>query len=359
MRIWLDALSPKQLFLFTSIAQRLRTSGHDVWITSRRYVQLDGLIESIFKDWDIIQVGEWGGGGLEGKLRASINRMNLLLEKVLSAKPDLCFSSGSPEASRICYGLRIPHYIISDTPHSPVNRLSAPLSRKIFTPWVIPRREWVEAGARKESISYYKALDPCFWLRDFKPDRGILDQLNVEEGEYILFRMPETQASYLREADEPFLRFVDKLAEEFAGKIIVSCRYREQSEFARKVLRKSNIQILDKLFPGASITYYSILFIGGGGTMTQEAALLGVPTISIYPKKLPTVLGFLKKKKLIQHSTNPIELAEVARKMLAKIDEVKKVWKRRAEKLWKIMEDPMRVIMRELETLTEPSSQGL
>ena len=93
--------------------------------------------------------------------------------------------------------------------------------------------------------------------------------------------------------------------------------------------------------------------------MTQEAALLGVPTISIYPKKLPTVLEFLRKKKLIQHSTNPIELAEVVRKMLANIDEVKKVWRRRAEKLWEIMEDPMKVIMRELETLTESSSQGL
>jgi len=356
MKIWLDALSPKQLFLFTSIARRLHDSGYEVWITSRRYVQLDWLIESMFKDWGIIQVGEWGGGSLEGKLRASVNRMSLLLEKVLSVKPDLCFSSGSPEASRICYGLKIPHYIISDTPHSPVNKLSAPLSRKIFTPWVIPRKEWIEAGARKESIAYYKALDPCFWLRDFKPDREILEQLNVKEGEYVLFRMPETQASYLQEADEPFLKFVDKLAEEFEIRIIVSCRYKEQFEYAKSVLKRNNILIVDKLFPGASITYYSMLFIGGGGTMTQEAALLGVPAISIYPKKLPAVLGFLKKRRLILHLMNPIELADMVRRMLRRIDEVRKIWRRRAEKLWKIMEDPMDVVLKELRSLSDLSS---
>jgi len=350
MKIWFDILSPKQLFLFTSIARRLQDLGCEAWITSRKYVQLNGLIEGAFKDWKIVRVGEWGGGSLEGKLKASVSRMSALLEEVLSEKPDACFSSGSPEASRICYGLRIPHYMVSDTPHSPVNKLSAPISEKIFTPWIISRREWISAGAKREGIVPYKALDPCFWLRDFRPDRSVLDQLGIEEDKYVLFRMPETQASYLQAGDELFLKMVNKLAQEFDVSIVVSCRYREQFEAAKAFLKRRNVIVVGKLFPGASMTYYSVLFIGGGGTMTQESALLGVPTISIYPGKLPTALEFLRKKKLIYHFMDPMELTEAVRRMLRRIDDVKRAWKRKSEKLWRLMEDPMNVIVEELKS---------
>jgi len=357
MRIWFDILSPKQLFLFTSMARRLRDLGHEVWMTSRRYVQLEGLIDGVFRDWRIVEVGEWGGGGLEGKLRASIARMGALLEEVLSERPDACFSSGSPEASRICYGLGIPHYMVSDSPHSPVNRLSAPISERIFTPWIIPRREWISMGARMESITPYRALDPCFWLRDFKPDRIVLDELGLEEGGYILFRMPETQASYLRAGDEPFLRMADELAGISDMPVVVSCRYPEQVEAAKSIIKAANAIIVDKLLPGPSVIHYSALFIGGGGTMTQEAALLGVPTISIYPGRLPTVLDFLRRRGLIHHIEDLGRLSDAVREMLGRIDYVREEWRRRSRRIWRMMEDPLSVIIGELRSSANPSQR--
>ncbi len=357
MKIWLDALSPKQLFLFTSIADKLQKLGYEIWLTSRRYVQLDGLIDTVFRDRNIARVGEWGGGSLEGKLRASVHRTSRLIDQVTSTKPDVCFSSGSPEASRICYGLKIPHILISDTPHSPVNRLSAPLSEKILTPWVIPKREWIEAGAPRNRITFYKALDPCFWLRDFKPDDEILSELGLEKHGYIFLRLPETQSSYLRIDDEQLMKFVKSFVDCLDGvKIIVSCRYAGQFEAARNVLKGRNVIVARKLFPGPSITYFSMIFIGGGGTMTQEAALLGVPSISIYPKKLPTVLDFLRRKKLIIHLTDLSKLIEVSKAFLKRIDDVRKEWEDRSEKIWSIMKDPMKVVEEELKALRESSS---
>ena len=84
--------------------------------------------------------------------------------------------------------------------------------------------------------------------------------------------------------------------------------------------------------------------------MTQESALLGVPTISIYPGKLPTALEFLRRKKLIYHFMDPVELTEAVRRMLRRIDDVKRAWKRKSEKLWRLMEDPMNVIVEELKS---------
>ncbi|RLG03527.1 MAG: hypothetical protein DRN54_02715 [Thaumarchaeota archaeon] len=351
MRIWLDILSPKQLLLFTSIAGKLREAGHSILLTSRRYVQLDGLIDSAFRDWGIVRVGEWGGGSLEGKLRASIERMRLLLDHVTSYSPDVCLSSGSPEAARIAYGLRIPHLLISDTPHSPVNKLTAPLSEKILTPWVIPLREWAEAGADRRRINRYKALDPCFWLKDFTPDERVLSELELEKKGYVLFRMPETRAAYLDARDEDFIGFLEKLKEEVAGlQIVVLSRYREQAELLKRSFGNA-VKVVEKLIPGASLIAYSALFIGGGGTMTQEAALLGVPAISIYPRSPPTVLRFLERRRLVLRCSGVGELAELSRRILGDLERANASWKSKAERLWRILEDPLPIVLKEVESL--------
>lgn len=349
MRVWCDILSPKQLFLFTSIGKNLREAGYEVYLTSRHYIQLDELVDEMFEEWKIPRIGEWGGESLIGKLRASVERTLLLLDHITNIKPDYCISSGSPEAARICYGLRVPHLMISDTPHSPVNLLTAPLSKVVLTPWVIPREEWLKAGAREESICYYKALDPCFWLKDFKPDGRVLDRLGLEERQYVLVRMPESKAAYLKSDDERFLKLIKLLAQKMDDKtLIISCRYPEQFEAARKLLQLSNMKVVGGLLPGPSLTYYSMLFLGGGGTMTQEAALLGVPTISIYPQKLPAVLEFLKDVGLVIRCETIEDLVHAFVDLLRKIDIVKDEWEERARSLWESMEDPMKVLLQAL-----------
>lgn len=351
MKTWLDILSPKQLLLFTSIAEKLRESGHSILLTSRRYVQLDELIDSTFRAWGIIRVGEWGGGSLEGKLRASIERMRMLLDHVTDYDPDICLSSGSPEAARIAYGLRIPHLLISDTPHSPVNRLTAPLSEKILTPWIIPLREWADAGADRGRIIRYKALDPCFWLRDFTADEKILEELELEKKRYVLFRMPETQAAYLDARDEDFIKFLEKLREKIGSlELVVLCRYREQADLMKRRLR-GDVKVVERLLPGASLIACSALFIGGGGTMTQEAALLGVPTISIYPGKLPAVLRFLERRRLILRCGEVEGLAELSQMILSDLEKAEASWRDRAERLWEILEDPLPLVLRVVESL--------
>ena len=351
MRIWFDILSPKQLFLFTSLAKTLKDLGHEPIITSRHYIQLDDLLERISRDWNVAKIGSWGGGTLEGKLRASINRLGKLLDHIIKLKPDIAFSSGSVEASRISYGLGIPHILISDTPHSPVNRLVAPISEKVLTPWIISDDEWIDAGAHPKKIRHYRALDPCFWLRDFTPSRDQLRELRLKEGEYILLRMPETMASYLRMRDEQFLNFIENLVKILDElKLVILCRYREQSRIIRRSLKDEKVLVIDKPIFGQSLIYYSSIFIGGGGTMTQEAALLGVPAISIYPKELPTAIKFLVENGLILYYSNTEQLLRGIRKIIGERDVMRDEFKAKAENLWKIMEDPKKRVIEEVFT---------
>ena len=66
------------------------------------------------------------------KLLASLDRSKLLTKKIEKWNPDLLISFCSPEASRVAYGLGIPHIAFSDSPHAKaVMRLSLTLYYKI------------------------------------------------------------------------------------------------------------------------------------------------------------------------------------------------------------------------------------
>lgn len=351
MKVWLDILTPKQLLYFTSIAGMLRKAGHSVLLTSRKYDELDGLVREFFPGWEIKTLGRFGGYTLEDKLRASVERLGLLLDSLPVREIDLAASSGSVEAARISYGLKIPHVLASDSPHSPVNPLTAPLSRLVITPWIIGRREWTKYGVRPPSVRRYRAIDPYFWLRDFKPDRSVLEKLGMDSG-YVLLRLPESAASYLMLDDREYVKPLAKLLDVVRSrglKLLVMSRYGEQRDVAERLLGGADTTIVDLPVIGAHLIYYSEVFVGGGGTMTQEAALLGKPCISIYPGEQPTVLRYLSRIGLVRHCRKIEESVTVLGRILRDVDRFSGEARERSRRLWRAMRDPEREIVEWLE----------
>ena len=342
MMLWFDILTPKQLFYFISIAKILKKRGYSIFLTSRRYEQLDSLIKEAFRDWEIKIIGRFGGYSLREKLKASIERLNLLIDEVPIEEIDLVVSSGSVEASRIAYGLQKPHILASDSPHSPVNFLTAPLSRLILTPWIIETSEWARYGVRPIKIKKYRVLDPYFWLKDFHPDSTIIKNLNIEGG-YILVRLPESAASYLMLNDTQYIKVLAKLIDvvrRYDMKVLVLARYKEQTQIAEQLLMNKDTLVISKPLIASHLIYYSKIFIGGGGTMTQEAALLGKPCISIYPGKQPTILKFLSRIGLVKHYKSLDSSLKTLQNILKNIDNVSQTCKEKSRKLWKIMKNP-------------------
>lgn len=343
MRFWLDILTPKQLFLFTSIARALKNRGHEVLLTARNYEQLGDLLAGLFREWDVKVVGRFGGPGLEEKLRASVERLAKLLDVISGDSFEVAVSSGSVEAARIAYGLGRPHVLVSDSPHSPVNPLTAPLSSRILTPWVIDACEWSRFGVPSSRVMRYRALDPYFWLKDFKMDRCVPGWLGLKRKGYVLLRLPESAAAYLRISDEELLKSLEGLPEvvrEAGLKLAVMARYGVQAEAAERILGREDVIVFRRPFPASHVIYYSALFVGGGGTMTQEAALLGVPSVSIYPGKLPTVLKFLVRERLTKHYRNLSAFMKALPRILRGLDKLEEEVAERSKRLWRRMENP-------------------
>lgn len=333
----IDVLTPKQALLFGKVKEKLEKKNCKTYIVSREYIELTNIFKlSRIKP---IIIGRHGGRDLYNKLVSSLER-TLMLSKILKTlSPDTVLSFSSPEAARASFGLNIPHISVNDSPHSLyVAKLTIPLSRKLLTPRIVGKKAWLDYGISEENIVTYNSLDPVAWLRDFAPDKNVLKKYGLSEGEYIVYRPEEYEASYL-DIKSLTLRIVSKVyfqEESLRGlRLVIVPRYEKKTY--QKILGKSSVVILDHGEDTRSILFYSKCFIGAGGTMSIEAVLMGVPTVSLYPSST-LVEKFLIEKGLLTKVVDERGL----RRWLKRIVSVEFDKDRRSTSLMKLrkMEDP-------------------
>ena len=72
---------------------------------------------------------------------------------------------------------------------------------------------------------------------------------------------------------------------------------------------RSKFQIVSKVVDGGKMLLDSDVFVGSGGTMTAESALLGVPTIS-YNAIPNRIEDYLVSKKIVTRCMTPNKIAE-------------------------------------------------
>ncbi len=118
----------------------------------------------------------------------------------------------------------------------------------------------------------------------------------------MLFRPEEVKASYVKTStSSSYLAPALKAAQKKLGfSLLVLPRYRSQRVALQDEL--PDAFVLDNQEEGLSLIASSDVFIGAGGTMTWEAALLGKPTLSAFPKSL-YIEKALSKIGLLSHVT--------------------------------------------------------
>ena len=316
---------------------------HKVLCTSRNYREVKNLAK--IRKLNLIFVGKHGGSEKYDKLNASINRINKLAKIIKKNKPDIAVSFCSPEASRVAYGIGIKHISFSDSPHAEaVMRLSIPLVQKLLIPWVIPKKEFKKFGINKKNIIQYKAIDAAsIALRIPKKNKF---SLTSKRKKTILVRVEEDQAAYSSKNTTKTIKIIKSLIKEFNNEnILVLGRYRIQIQFLNRTFGKK-IKILNKVVDGKALLSKIDVFVGSGGTMTAEAALLGVPTISY--NAIPNLIeSYLVKKKLVERQTNTKQIVRSIKKILrsSNIEH-----KKRAKKALNSMEDPYLKLVKAIRT---------
>jgi predicted glycosyltransferase len=309
LKIWFDILTPKQLLFFEPIIQRLKKN-HTVLCTSRKYNQVTDLAK--IRKQKLVIIGKYGGVKKHDKLDASLSRSKLLVRKISKFLPDITLSSCSPEAARVSYGLGIPHICFSDSPHATaVMKLSLPYANKLLIPWIIPKSDFKNMGIKPKNIIQYKTIDAAQITKQ-KVFLSCGTDINSREWKTILIRTPEEEAAYSSK-QSGIVGIIKKIKKDFLGcHITVLTRYEKQAELLKKKFSKSaqsKFQIVSKVVDGKKLLLDSDVFVGSGGTMTAESALLGVPTIS-YNAIPNRIEDYLVSKKIVTRCMTPNKVAE-------------------------------------------------
>ena len=338
MKIWIDILTPKQLLFSEPIIEKLGQK-HDILCTSREYNEVTKLAK--IRHFDLIFVGKHGGGDKKNKLKASIERIEKLSKKIKKFEPNVVISFGSPEAARISFGLGIKHIMFCDSPHAnAVMKLTLPLIQKLLIPYVIPKKEFSKFGINEKDIVQYKAIDAVVTIQR-KINQNIISPFKNNNKKNILIRVEEEEAAYTSKSSK-IIPIIQKIANDYKDEnIIVLGRYIQQIINLQKIMGKK-IKVIKMSFDGKYLLNDTDVFIGSGGTMTAESALMGIPTISY--NAVPNIIeNFLVKKSLVKRETNPKKVSnEIKRIFVRKNDENQK----RAKKVVKQMEDPIEKLIK-------------
>jgi len=327
---------------FEYFIQKLQKQ-HKIFCTSRKYQQVNGIEK--FGSINPVVIGKHGGKNNVNKLLASLKRSQLLTKKIEKWSPNLLISFCSPEASRVAYGMGIPHIAFSDSPHAEaVMRLSLPYTTKLLTPWIIPKQDFGGFGIDYKNIIKYRAIDAGVIIKNYKKNK----QKKLNEKKIILIRPEESEAAYITKKSKT-IKIIRKIVEDFPDerKIVLS-RYEDQSKNLKKIFG-NNISLLSKPVNGNELLRNIDYFVGSGGTMTAESGLLGIPTISLnaVPNRIE---DFLVKKRIIVRSENPDRISREIYQSLNNLQIIKKK-KEKAKKLVTSFEDPYQVLLKTMKSL--------
>ncbi len=319
--------------------QRLKKN-HSVLCTSRKYNQVTDLAK--IRKQKLVIIGKHGGGEKHDKLNASLSRSKLLVKKISKFSPDITISFCSPEAARISYGLGIKHICFSDSPHAEnVMRLVVPLVQKLLIPWIIPKKKFTKFGINQNNIIQYKAIDAATISK-----RKIKNIKKTVGKRIILVRLEEDEAAYSLKK-RPIIPIIKEILKEFSGQeIVIMTRYASQKKYLQQIFQKK-IKILSKVVDSKLLLYNADIFIGSGGTMTAESALLGIPTISY--DAVPNIIeDYLVRKKLVMREVNPKKMVSVMKKVFKSSNSRRK---NRAKKMMSSMEDPYPILLKTMKSI--------
>lgn len=328
MRVWLDALTPKQGRLAACLALSLRGEGHEAFVTCREHECTRATIEMYGLHPTVL--GAYGGGTKLGKLLADAERVLALARAIAEEKPEALLAYPNPSAARVAFGLGIPYVALNDTSHAEsANRLALPLASALIASEAL-RGEFDRYLAPGVRVLYYRGVDEALWVKRFQPKGLTHVALGLEEKRYVVVRPEEYKAAYYAWSGWAWLKLCEELRRR-GLQVAVLPRYEEQKAAAVE----RGYTVPEGCVDGLDLVYYALAVVTGGGTMAREAALLGVPSFYTFP------LG-LKVSEFVEARGFPLkrwvgaaeELADAIASM--EVEEVEESMKKAGELLAKL-----------------------
>jgi predicted glycosyltransferase len=295
-RIWIDLSNSPHPLLFKPVARRLESLGHSVVVTARDNAQTLELARERWPDVEVI--GGPSPKGRRAKAQTMVRRVADLRSWAKATKPDIALSHNSYGQIVAARLLGIPVVTAMDFEHQPANHLAFRLARTVLLPAALEGADLQRQGATARKASFYPGLKEEIYLADFETDEELLGRLGIDlgtDGTLVVARPAPDLALYHSFENPLFLRCVQHVLRDSRTTVVVLPRHGAQREaFAELGLERCVVP--ETAVDSRSLMSHADLMIGAGGTMTREAALMGVPTVSLFAGRRPAVDRWLEQR---------------------------------------------------------------
>ena len=296
MKIWIDLTNSPHVNFFAGMINELRKK-HEVVLTCRPLANTIELLDIHELPCDII--GKHYGKSIVKKGVGFILRISQLFVFLRKREIDVAISHSSFYSPVVAWLLGIRSIYLNDNEHAEGNKVSFIFADKIMVPEFLDLQKVQKQWAGAEKIIQYPGVKEGIYLWDYEPSISDNFEVDDREDKKIIFIRPEPWTAQYYQGETNFLDTLLMQLKDTA-KIMLLPRGDIQKDYYRQD-KFAGITVLEKSISLTDIMANCDLFIGAGGTMTREAAVLGIPTISIYQDKLLDVDNFLIKKGSMIH----------------------------------------------------------
>ncbi len=298
MRIWIDISNSPHVNMFYSLIKELESEGHQIIITSRPLANTIALLDQ--KGLQHTTIGEHYGKDFLKKVFGFPIRI-LQLKKFLKDKNiDVAVSQSSFHSPVVARLMGIPSVYTNDNEHAMGNKPAFFCATQILIPENLPIKNIAKTGISIKKIKQYPGVKEGIYL--WSKGETIQEKRKQQNPATIkIYIRPEPQTAQYYKGKENFLdETIIALQDKYA--IIVLPRDDNQSKHYKQEKFHATY-VPDNPLSFDDIAADCSIFIGAGGSMTRELAILGIPTISVYQDDLLEVDQFLISKNLMLHET--------------------------------------------------------
>ncbi|RLB94097.1 MAG: hypothetical protein DRH50_06880 [Deltaproteobacteria bacterium] len=296
MRIWIDLTNSPHVNFFEHMIRELQRE-HEILLTCRPLANTIDLLELCGFSYHV--VGKHYGQNKIKKIAGFIVRVLQLYWFLRNKDIDVSISHSSFYSPLVSRLLGIRCIYLNDNEYAGGNKISFIFADKIMIPEFLDVEKVKKQWAKEGKIIRYPGVKEGVYLWSYKPTISNSNNSGNGKSKKTIFIRPEPWTAQYYKGER---NFIDELLIGIKNKykIILLPRGKVQEKHYRQA-KFSGIVVPEKSISLADIMSNCDLFIGAGGTMTREAAVLGIPTISIYQDELLDVDKYLIDKGFMIH----------------------------------------------------------
>ena len=295
MKIWIDFINTPQVSFFVPFIKELNSNGNEILLTCRDSGNTIELLKQQKLEFHII--GNRVGKGMMQKGLFFPYRLFELYLFIRKSKPDIAVSQSSFYQPVIAKILNIPCLFTNDNEHAKGNIFGFLFAKKVVLPFTLQNEQFTRKWPLKTKLAFYPSVKEAIYLSQ-QPELLV----NSDNKKNKIYYRPEPwSAEYYSGPLNFFDEMLIKLSKEY--EVIVLPRDKNQGEYYKQV-KFNSLTVTQKPLTLNTIVSDCLLFIGAGGSMTRELAILEIPVISVYQSEMLSVDKYLINKGLLQVNPN-------------------------------------------------------